>query len=280
MSVIGKTVSIHASSSIQWQKRYAVAVKEGLSRHGIDANITSSRTRRSDIAVIMGPNLWKHVENDGKDFIILNRKFLGFKERDVHDNCAVSWNGFNGMGIFCVDQNNLSQKRLDKYLAPHEIEDWSLDHDKYLLCQQHDTGRSSKYKNINNWYHKIHRMVKPVDLKIRNKITLENVGNTEFMKSLREDLSDVKAIFSLNSIISVEAIILGKGVIAEDPTNPCYSVSFKEIGGNFQSFDRNFFLKYLAHCQWHIDEIRNGTCFSHMVLGPIGPRLHEISINN
>ena len=277
--MIGKTVSIHASSSIQWQKRYAVAVKEGLTRHGIDANITSSRTRRSDIAVIMGPNLWKHVENDGKDFIMLNRKFLGFKERDVHDNCAVSWNGFNGMGIFCVDQNNLSQKRLDKYLAPHEIEDWSLDHDKYLLCQQHDTGRSSKYTNINNWYHKIHRMVKPVDLKIRNKITLENVGNTEFMKSLREDLSDVKAIFSLNSIISVEAIILGKGVIAEDPTNPCYSVSFKEIGGKIQSFDRNFFLKYLAHCQWHIDEIRNGTCFSHMVLGPIGPRLHEISIN-
>jgi hypothetical protein len=263
-----KKTTIHASGSIKWHRKYAQAVKEGFYHQGINANITTSRTRESDVSVLMGPNLWKHIENDGGDFIMLNRKFLGFKESDVHDNCAVSWNGFNGMGIFGVNANNLSQNRLDRYLKPEEIEPLSLNHDKFLLCRQHDTGRSEIYNDINKWYRKVHRMVKPGKLKIRNKITLENVGPTEFMRSLKEDLSDVKAVFSLNSIVSVEALILGKGIITEDKTNPCYAIVDRLSV-------RPEFLKYLAHCQWHIDEIRNGSCFADMIFGPYGPRLHE-----
>ena len=88
------------------------------------------------------------------------------------------------------------------------------------------------------------------------------------MRSLKEDLSDVKAVFSLNSIVSVEALILGKAIITEDKTNPCYAIVDRLSV-------RDEFLKYLAHCQWHIDEIRNGTCFANMIYGPYGPRLHE-----
>jgi len=277
--VIGRTVSIHASSNIPWQKRYAVAVKEGLSKHGIDANITSSRKRESDVSVIHGPNLYQAIEKDGGNFIMLNRKFLGFGEIDVHDNCAISWNGFNGMGIFCVDQNRMDGGRLEKYIDQREIEHWSLDSDNYLLCQQHDTGRSTRFDDINKWYWNVRRRVHPNNLKIRRKVTLENVGRLEFMRSLREDLSDVKAIFSLNSIVSVEALILGKGLVTDDKTNPCYGVTSSEMGSTIKPFDRTEFLTYLANCQWHIDEIRNGSFFHNMEYGPQGKRLHEFSIN-
>ena len=273
-------VSIHASSNIPWQKRYAVAVKEGLSKHGIDANITNSRKRESDVALIMGPNLFQSIEKDGGEFMIINRKFLGFDERDAHDIVTVSWNGFNGMGIFCVDQNRMSEKRLDRFLDPRDIEHWSLNSDNYLLCHQYDTGRSERYNDINKWYRNVQRRVHPNHLKIRRKTTMEKVGRIEFMRALREDLSDVKAIFSLNSIVSVEALILGKGVITDDKTNPCYAVSFSEIGSTIQPFDRTEFLTYLAHCQWHIDEVRNGSFFQNMTFGPYGPRLNEILINN
>ena len=278
--MIGRTVSIHASSNIPWQKRYAVAVKEGLSKHGIDANITSSRKRESDVSVIHGPNLYQAMEKDGGNFIMLNRKFLGFEERDVHDNCAISWNGFNGMGIFCVDRNSMDGDRLEKYIDLREIEHWSLDSDNYLLCHQHDTGRSTRFDDINKWYRNVQRRVHPNNLKIRRKITLENVGRIEFMRSLREDLSDVKAIFSLNSIVSVEALILGKGLVTDDKTNPCYGVASSEMGSTIKPFDRTEFLTYLANCQWHIDEIRNGSFFQNMKYGPQGKRLHEFSINN
>ena len=278
--MIGRTVSIHASSNIPWQKRYAVAVKEGLSKHGIDANITSSRKRESDVSVIHGPNLYQAIEKDGGNFIMLNRKFLGFGERDVHDNCAISWNGFNGMGIFCVDRNRMDGDRLEKYIDPREIEHWSLDSDNYLLCHQHDTGRSTRFDDINKWYRNVQRRVHPNNLKIRRKMTLENVGRLEFMRSLREDLSEVKAIFSLNSIVSVEALILGKGLVTDDPTNPCYGVASSEMGSTIKPFDRTEFLTYLANCQWHIDEIRNGSFFHNMEYGPQGKRLHEFSINN
>jgi len=272
-------VSIHASSNIPWQKRYAVAVKEGLSKHGIDANITSSRKRESDVSVIHGPNLFQAIEKDGGNFIMLNRKFLGFGERDVHDNCAISWNGFNGMGIFCIDQDRMDTSRLEKYLDPREIEHWSLNGDNYLLCQQHDTGRSIRFDDINKWYRHVQRRVHPNNLKIRRKITLENVGRLEFMRSLREDLSEVKAIFSLNSIVSVEALILGKGLVTDDKTNPCYGVASSEMGSTIKPFDRTEFFTYLSNCQWHIDEIRNGSFFYNMEYGPRGKRLHEFSIN-
>jgi hypothetical protein len=268
-----KSVSIHASNTIKWHVRYAQAIKDGLYRHGINANITPSRKRQSDVSVLMGPNLFQGIEKDEDDFIILNRKFLGFEERDQHDVVAISWNGFNGMGIFCVDQNQTSQERLNKFLNPRHVENWSLNHEKYLLCHQYDTGRSELYDDINKWYRKIHRMVRPDLLKIRNKTTIETVGRVEFMRSLKEDLSDVKAVFSLNSIVSVEALILGKVVITDDETNPCFS-----IAKNYDEFDRNSFLKYLAHCQWHIDEIRNGSFFENMTFGPSGPRLHQFKL--
>jgi len=272
-------VSIHANSRFQWQQRYAVAVKEGLSKHGIDANITSSRKRESDISVIHGPNSYQDIEKDGGNFIMLNRKFLGFGERDAHDIVAISWNGFNGMGIFCVDENRMSEKRLYRFLDQREIEHWSLNNDNYLLCQQQDTGRSTKFNDINKWYRHVQRRVHPNNLKIRRKTRLEDVGRVEFMRSLREDLSNVKAIFSLNSIVSVEALILGKGLVTDDKTNPCYGVASSEIGSTIKPFDRTKFLTYLAHCQWHIDEIRNGSFFNNMEFGPQGKRLHEFSIN-
>ena len=266
-----KSVTIHASNTIQWHKRYAVAVQEGLYCHGINANITSSRKRQSDVSVLMGPNLFKDIERDEGDFLVVNRKFIGFGEKDQHDIVAISWNGFNGMGIFCVDGDYTSEDRLEKFLAPEEIRDWSIDHEKYLLCHQYDTGRSEIFSDINEWYRNIRRAVKPDLLKIRKKKTLEGVGSR--FVPLQEDLSDVKAVFSLNSIVSVEALILGKVVITEDPTNPCFSVA-----NNYSKFDRSNFLQYLAHCQWHIDEIRNGYFYENMIYGPIGPRLNEIKI--
>ena len=271
-----KKIAIHASKNIPWQTRYASAAAAGLQRHGIKTEITDSRKRKTDVAVIMGPNLWINIESDMKDYIIFNRKFLGFEERDAHDNVAISWNGFNGMGIFCVDEKNMSKKRLEKYLDPRQIEHWSLNHDKYLLCEQANTGRSERYKDINQYYRKVRKMVRPDILKTRNKIILENVGPIEFLRGLREDLSDVKAIFSLNSTVSVEAIVLGKGVITDDITNPCYGVSSSYIGGKIDPFDRTPFLTYLAHCQWHINEISSGKFFENMTFGPHGPRLHEI----
>ena len=248
-------------------------VSSGLKKHGIDTEITHSKTRMTDIAVIMGPNLWKGIESDGGEYIILNRKFLGFGERDVHENCSISWNGFNGMGIFCVDENSMSERRLEKYIKTEEIDDWDLGYDKYLLCEQSDVGRSKKYTNINEYYQEIRRKIPSHLLKTRKKNTLEKMGQVEFIRALRNDLSDVRSIFSLNSTVSVESIILGKGVITEDVTNPCYGVCRDGV----KPFDRTRFLTYLAHCQWHVEEIMAGEFFKNMTSGAKGPRLHEIT---
>ena len=269
---MSKGVTVHASSSIGWHKRFSAALKEGLKKHSIECSLTSSTKRKSDVAIILGPNLYKNIENDGGEYMILNRKFLGFGPRDALDNVAISWNGFNGMGIFNIPTGDIPN-RLSKYLKDEEILDWDLNHEKYLLCRQYDTGRSTRHSNINTWYKEIQSKIDSRNLKIRDKITPERAGHEKFLKSLKEDIKDVKAIFSLNSIVSVEAIVLGKGVITEDITNPCYSVSSKD---RLEEFDRYNFLNYLANCQWNINEISSGEFLDRMGLEAFGPRLHEI----
>ena len=98
------TYAIHAAPNIPWQKKLAPIIQRGLMRHNIKANIVQDKIRTSDVSLILGPNAWKQIEFDGKPFLIFNRKFLGFKPEDVHENVAISWDGFNGNGTFCVNE--------------------------------------------------------------------------------------------------------------------------------------------------------------------------------
>ena len=137
-------IAIHAKLS-PWQLKVAPLYQRGLAKHGINAEITSSPKRISDIAIILGPNYYKSIENDGKPYLIGNRKFVGFGDH-VHTTNAISWGGFNGYGRFCV--KDIDEKRLSKFLDISKMHPQRKG--KYnLLCEQHDLGRCTKYRNIN-----------------------------------------------------------------------------------------------------------------------------------
>ena len=84
----------------------------------------------------------------------------------------------------------------------------------------------------------------------------------------------MRAIASLNSLVSVEALIYGKHVLTDDITNPCYAVSAKSLE-EIKEFNRLPFFHYLAHCQWHVNEIENGT-FWEKLKTKERTKLHEI----
>ena len=241
------TYAIHAAANINWQRELAPIIKKGLSKHGINASITGSSTKESDVSFLLGPNFWKKVEVEG-NFIMFNRKFLGFNPQDVHENVAISWDGFNGNGTFCVSE--IDTDRLYRYVKEEEILDYRINAQGVdLLCEQHDLGRCTDWKTINDFYSFIKGRYKNVV--VRKKVSPENIGVEEWKKQILHQLQNVRAAHVLNSTVSTELTVFGVPIVSHDKGDPCYSL-------RNMRFKRMELLTYLAHCQWHYDEIRNG----------------------
>lgn len=263
-------IVIHASPHIEWQGRYAKHAQEGLSRHGIQATITSSSTRQPcDLAIIMGPNAWRQIERSSRPYIMFNRKFLGNDPKIVHQNCAISWNGFNGDGTFCVDA--VDPKRIEKYINPEkDIRSWNKDGKYLLLCEQSNTGRSRTYRTINQYYDYVKKHA-TLPIKFRKKPVGEEAIDAN---RVQQELIGAKAIVHLNSTISIDAMMAGIPVISLDVGDPLYAITGHTLD-DIRYPDRLPLFQYLAHCQWDETEIATGKFWEHIY--PMrGPKLCEL----
>ena len=264
-------VVIHANQ-IAWQKRYARHVVQGLWRHGIRATVTSINKRQPcDVAIIMGPNAWQNIEQSGKPYIMLNRKFVGNGPQVVHENCAISWNGFNGRGTFCV--NEVDPTRLTRYMAEEELLPWRKHGSKLILCEQSNVGRTEdpKFKTLQLYYSSVKRGA-TLPVVFRKKPIGEK--NISFAKVTSDLIKfDPKALVNLNSTISIDALTVGIPVISFDIGDPAYPITTHSLSAvSYQ--ERLPFFQYLAHCQWTEDEIKTGEFWSHIY--PMqGKKLHE-----
>ena len=264
-------IIIHANQ-IEWQRRYARHAIEGLKRHGINATVTRATTRQPcDVAILMGPNAWRGVERSGKPYLMFNRKFVGNAPKVVHENCAVSWNGFNGRGTFCV--NEVDPARLKRYMSEEELLPWRKHGKNFILCEQSNVGRANdpKFKTLQGYYNFIKKGA-TLPVVFRKKPIGED--NISFNK-VTDDLIklDPKALVNLNSTISVDALTVGIPVISFDVGDPAYPITTHTLGAVTYS-ERLPFFQYLAHCQWTEDEIKSGECWKHIY--PVqGKKLHE-----
>ena len=260
-------IVIHANQ-IEWQKRYARHAREGLKRHGIKATVTNSTMRQPcDIAILMGPNAWQHIERANKPFIMFNRKFVGNDPQVVHENCAISWDGFNGRGTFCVD--SVKPERLEKYLTKEEFLPWQRDGQHFLLCEQSNVGRCTKYRTLNEYY-KYVKSNAQYPVKFRPKPTSEDKISYE---SVSAGLKGAKATVVLNSTISIDSIIAGIPVISLDVGDVVDPIT-SHILNEFVYPERLPLFQYLAHCQWTEDEIKSGKFWEH-IYPKRGIKLHE-----
>ena len=256
-------IAIHARQS-PWQIKVAPYYQRGLARHGIKAEITASPRRIADVSIILGPNYWKGIEKSDGQYLVANRKFVGFGKH-VQNTNAISWNGFNGYGNFCVDAIDESRllKTFDIDISKMRS---PVKGDKHLLCEQYDLGRCTKYRNINEWYEEIKNSFHP--LKVRTKTNPEKVGHNTWEQKFCSELKDVKEAHVLNSTVSVDLLYYGVHVVSWDKGDPCYV-------GNIKNREKLF--HYLAHCQWTKSEIENGDWWEQLKTNN-GPKLHEVEL--
>jgi len=258
--------AIHASPKIKWQTMLAPIIKAGLSKHGIDATITKSPCKVSDISFILGPNFWKAVEAKG-NYVIFNRKFLGFDPQDVHENVAISWDGLNGRGTFCVTDTD--EKRLFRYVKEEEIFDYKENPTGVnLLCEQSDLGRNTSWKNVDEFYKWIRKEYKNVIA--RKKSRAEEGGIETWRREILKELENVQTAHVLNSTVSAELTLFGVPITSHDIGDPCYALK-----GNKDR--RMELLTYLSHCQWHYSEINSGEWWDKLKTKS-GKKLYDIKL--
>lgn len=235
-------VVIHCKK-LPWHKRYFEYFKRGFQRHGINVFRTEQTSPHSqaDIAVLFGPNYWKAVERSHSNFLMVNRKFIG----NVDDNVTISWDGYNGHGRFCVQEVNPLRLRRHSF----DIRPWQdpvLGH--VLLLGQFDLGRCGRYATLQEWYDH-------VKANTGDKILFRGwPGNSP----IRRDAYGAKQAVSLNSTAAIETVLLGCPTVVMDEQSPCWNLCNHHMGDEHRPENRIGWLEYLANCQWHYLQIKNG----------------------
>lgn len=251
-------INIHCNPNIPWHVRYSKACKSGMEKHGLNPDIVTHRKKEADLSIIMGPNCWKPLEKE--PFIMFNRKFLGMGEKHVHDNVAISYNGFNGYGEF--PKLEIDKNRLWKYINEEDIFPWTTNTENSWLCYQSDLGRCTSFKELTHWYGHVQHFSNK-NIIIRTKKNPEYIGVTDFKNQLQEEIKIISDAHILNSTFSVELLQHGIPVISWDKGDPCYAITKHDILDTGENLKHRLeFFHYLSHCQWHINEIKNGTWWS------------------
>lgn len=262
-------VIIH-TTGIRWQQRYFELLRKGFRIHGItDVHKVSTDTPTAgDLHVLLGPNYWKKCEFKYDNYLQVNRKFIG----DVDDDVAISWNGFNGKGIFCVDE--IAQGQLDWCMerSPIKIYPWrelTATPHNFLLLGQADVGRSMLYSRLSSWYEQMRTHYKHGNAVFRQHP--KGDGHT-----LEQDVARTGFSVSLNSTVAVETLMLGHPTVVHDPGSPVWSICNPECLPAHEEPNRQALFEYLAMGQYHCSDIEFGV-FWEQLNPKRGPRLCDVT---
>lgn len=256
-------VVIHAKK-VSWHTRYFEFFKSGFSKHAIKVEVDENPRPRydADVALLFGPNYWKKLENQYSNYLMVNRCFLG----NENDNVAISWNGFNGLGTFCVRDAKAS--RLARLEGQYRLLPWRVrEAGCTLLLGQYDLGRCGRYVNLMEWHSHVEAN-SPLRVRVRPW-----PGNTP----MEIDCRDAVYAASLNSTAAVKTLLLGVPTIAMHEQSPVYPICPHNFGDVFKSEKRIDWLVYLANCQWHYKQIENGD-FWRQLWPKFGPRMCDVKL--
>jgi hypothetical protein len=219
-------------------------MREGLKALGIDAGITSSRARESDIAILLGTTMWRDVERTGR-FLLVDRCSFG----DTSSWVSLVWDGHGRRGDHCVpaDLGN----RWERLRFP--VHQWVIG-SRVVLCGQTETY-SPHWARVEDWYATVpatHFRKHPAGV------------NPTALPETR-DWRDCRLAVTLNSSVAVDAVIQGVPTVTQDEGSMAWDVTAHDM--SVHTPDREPWLRWLAWTQWHHDEIQAGHPIKHLFEG-------------
>jgi len=231
---------IHCNPAVPWQLKRGNYFAEGLRAAGLKVEFTSDRFRHDEgFPILLGTTFWKAIENDGGEFLLIDRCSFGDTDKFV----SLVWNGHGRRGDHRVPEN-YDAGRWEKYGV--ELKPWKVGGSRTVLCGQVDSY-SPEWPKLDAWYAAMQAT------HFRPHPASQNF--TSLPTAL--DFDDCGLAVTLNSSVGVKAVLDGVPTQTWDPGAMAWDVSGHLVGEAFLE-DRLPWCHWLAWTQWSDDEIRKG----------------------
>jgi len=230
---------IHCNPGVPWQPVRAAYFAEGFRAIGLPYRITDSSTRLDDgFPVLLGTTFWRAIENDGGEYLLVDRCSFGDTERFV----SLVWNGHGRRGDHRVP-TEAPASRWEIHGVP--VLPWKFGA-KTVLCGQMETY-SPHWRSLEEWYASVRA----------THFRPHPAGENPTGLPIATDFDDCRAALVLNSSVGVAAVLAGTPTITMDEGAMAWPVT-GHTPADVCTQGREAWCHWLAWTQWADDEIREG----------------------
>jgi len=225
-------IAIHYEPNVPWQSDRVKQFSSGLTALGLNHDITSSRSRTAEHAILFGTTFWRAIE-DELPWLLVDRASIGDP-----DFVSLVWGGHGRRGNHCVPDKVSGDRweRLGVDLCPQMVPFRDT-----VICGQTEPY-SPDWSSMSEWYDCI-------------------VGATHFRPhptgsnptALPTKRGWDANFHVLNSSVAVEAAIRGLPLMVHDEGCMAHGIR-----------DRTEWAHWLAWTQWHWSEIEAGQPIKHL----------------
>lgn len=237
-------VLIHASPAIEWHLPFANKMLSGLKVLGISAAINGSRTRESDISILLGTTLWRNIEAQGRYLLVDRCSF-----NNTNEWVSLVWDGHGRRGDHKTP-NNVTPERWNRVGC--DVRPWVRTGARITLCGQTETY-SPSYPDMWSWYSQVgatHFRPHPA-------------GDNPTGLPVSRSWENTARVITLNSSVGVESVMAGIPTVTMDGAAMAWDVTSHDPNKSITP-DRTDWLAWLAWTQWHHDEIEAGEPIRHL----------------
>lgn len=259
---------------------HAVAMSEGLKRHGFDPVIVpkgSMPPEGSPFIVCWGWREGNRLREAGHNVLVMERGYIG----DRFYWTSLGWNGLNGRATWNAPADK--GERFEQHHG-HLLKPWKSGGDYALIIGQVRGDAALMNVVIDQWYVEaasalrqrgLKVMFRPHPESIRRKIDGRALLDSRIDGSLEDAFAGASCVVTYNSNTGVDAALAGVPVVAVDEGAMARSVASHGIGLPLVTPDRSEWCRRMAWRQWTPEEIASGLAWEHV--GTVMPSLIKAS---
>lgn len=228
------------------QRRYADLFRQGMAKHGVEETTPA----QADLVVLWGVHNRAAIEQckrQGKDYLVMERGYLGNRQEWI----SLGFNGLNNRAEFVTGDT----PRPDWPVKP-----WRDDGEHVLVIGQVPGDAACKAHGYAQWRRDIDRQAKCYGLPVKFR---EHPDIRRSKTTLEQDLAGAAVCVTFNSNSGVIACMEGVPTVTHDIGAMAWDVTSHRVGYHATP-DRTDWLKWISQCQFHIDEIADGTAWAHL----------------
>jgi len=232
--------TIHCNPLIPWQKKRGAFFVEGLKKAGHQcevAEIQDGRQRRDGFPVLLGTTFWRGIENDGGEYLLVDR--CSFGDTDVF--VSLVYNGHGRRGDHRIPEN-FNGERWERYGDP--ILPWRAG-TRRILCGQ--TEAYAPDVQLEQWYASVRA----------THFRPHPAGENQTGLPVAADFENCQCAITLNSSVGVKAVLAGTPLVTMDEGAMAWDVSSHDPEVIVMP-EREPWAHRLAWTQWTDDEVREG----------------------